>query len=334
MENIYLSTITPVYNGAKYLPELVKQLSEFKTQLKDYEPIKLVESIFVLDSPIDNSAEVLEELNKKYDWVKVITLSKNFGQHPATIAGILHSSGDWLVSLDEDLQHRPKDILKLLAKTVREKADVCYANPKKNTHASIVKDYLARWFKKSITIILGNKNVQYFNSFRLIRGNIGRAAASVCRHETYFDIALSWFTNRVCYVLTDLIDNRNQSNEGSGYTLWGLVRHAKRMLMSSKIKFLRIGIPIGILAFFLSLGLGAYALLSRLMNVSSEIHRGWASTILVILFFSGLISLLIGFTLETVSDLLVNANGKPTYFTIDRSKDEKLKEVLKKIDLD
>ena len=80
------------------------------------------------------------------------------------------------------------------------------------------------------------KNIQYFNSFRIIRGDLARASAAICRHETYYDIALSWFTKRCTNSVLPLVDNRNIGIVGaSGYSFWGLVRHAKRMLMSSKL---------------------------------------------------------------------------------------------------
>ena len=327
MADITISTVTPVYNGAKYLEKLVGELAAFKDHLEaNYPKIRMVESIFVLDEPKDNSAELLYELRKSNQWITVLELSRNFGQHPATICGVLHSSADWVVTLDEDLQHKPNNIIDLLKQVAPASSDICYANPESLTHKSVIKDFLARSFKRFMTSILSNENIEYFNSFRLIRGDIARAAAAICRHETYYDIALGWFTKRVTNTRLSLIDERNINNvEDSGYSFWGLVRHAKRMFMSSRVKIFRVGIPLGLIAFGISIALSIYAVSATLMKWDTVLNKGWTSTILTVLFFGGLTVLLISFILETISDIVLSVNGKPTFFVVDRSKDDILR---------
>lgn len=331
METLTISTVTPVYNGGKYLPSLIEELVEFRQHLSDtYPQIDLVECIFVLDEPKDNSPDILHTLEQQYPWVTVLTLSRNFGQHPATICGILHSSTDWVVTLDEDLQHRPIFIKDLLQAVVVNQADICYANPESSTHKNIIKDFLARTFKALMSRLLGNTNIQHFNSFRLMRGDVARAAAAICRHETYYDVALSWFTKRVEHTTLTLIDQRNIENvEDSGYSIWGLIKHAKRMFMSSKVKLFRFGIPLGLLAFGISIVLSFYAISATIMKWDTVLNKGWTSSMLTMLFFGGLTTLLLGFTLETISEVLLSVNGKPTFFVVDRSKDQILRSVFR-----
>lgn len=335
MAKVTISTVTPVYNGQKYLPKLVEELKKLKVNIdQNYDNIDLVQSIFVLDEPKDDSKAVLLELTEGFPWINILTLSTNFGQHPATICGILHTSGDWIVTLDEDLQHPPSSILQLLKIVAMESDDICYANPEKSTHKSIMRDWVSIKFKQIMGYLAQNENIRYFNSFRVIRGDIARAAASICRHETYFDIALGWFSKRVCNYIMPLKDIRNITNsKESGYSAWGLVRHAKRMLMSSKLKFLRVGIPLGLFSFFISICLTLFALGSLIMNIDTVLSTGWTSTILTVLFFGGLTSLLSGFILETVSEILQSVNGKPTFFVIDRSKDSVINQELEGLEI-
>lgn len=332
---VSISTITPVYNGSKYLADLVEELNVFRTHLEaNYPNLVCKESIFVLDDPIDNSEEILQPLEEKYPWITVLRLSRNYGQHPATICGILHSSTDWVVTLDEDLQHRPEFILQMLKEAVQGSLDICYASPESSTHKSVVKDFLALNFKRSMSKLLGNDNIKYFNSFRLMRGDVARAAAAICRHETYFDVALSWFTKRVGNVKLPLIDARNINNvDDSGYSIWGLIKHAKRMFMSSKVKLFRFGIPLGLVSFAVSIILAVYAISATLMKWETVLNKGWTSTILTVLFFGGLTTLLLGFTLESISEVLLSVNGKPTFFVVNRSKDKWLAEMLQSKDV-
>ena len=112
-----LSIIIPVFSGADYIENLFNRILKIKSDWDlELAPIQIEELIFVNDKSIDNSGLILDILVDKYYWVRVISLSKNFGQHPATIAGILHSSGNWVVTLDEDLQHPPEKIEIMLYK--------------------------------------------------------------------------------------------------------------------------------------------------------------------------------------------------------------------------
>ena len=125
---IRISTVTPVYSGSEYLGRLVEQLNELKLRLeKECDQLRLAESIFVIDGAIDDSEAKLLELKDLHDWVNVVSLSRNFGQHNATVAGILHTSGDWVVTLDEDLQHLPTEIPGMLMKAATERLDIVVA---------------------------------------------------------------------------------------------------------------------------------------------------------------------------------------------------------------
>jgi len=330
---VTISTVTPVFNGSAYLPNLVEELGRLRADLSKAQNIlSLAECIFVVDEAVDDSEKTLRALSEKHDWVQVITLSSNFGQHPATIAGMLYTSGDWVITLDEDLQHHPKYIPSLLAKSVEANSDICYAKSANNTHNSFMRDGLARMFKTIMSRTLDNPFTKDFNSFRVIRGEIARGAASVCRHDTYLDIALSWFTKRIVTQGIILYDDRNQNDGRSGYSFIGLVKHAKRMVMSSKIKFLRLAIPIGIIAFMTSMFIAVFMFLSAIMNFDMAAPKGWTTIILLVLSFGGITLAMLSIILESIGDLVLNTNGKPTFFVVDRSKDAELAKALSEID--
>ena len=94
-----VSIVIPVYSGASYLRELMQSIERLReTWVSDIAPICILEVIFVDDDSIDGSPKILNDFALIFHWVRVIHLSKNFGQHPATIAGILQTSGDWVVN--------------------------------------------------------------------------------------------------------------------------------------------------------------------------------------------------------------------------------------------
>lgn len=327
MDKVLLSVVVPVYQGTPYLRDLVSALSEVRERLDAAGgPVRLAEAIFVDDGSIDRSELVLRELARENDWITVITLSRNFGQHPATVAGILHASGDWVASIDEDLQHHPRHLTALLQHAVRNGSDIVYAKPEGAVHQALWRDAGSSAFKSFVSLITGNPFIRQFNSFRMMRGSIARAAASVCANDPYFDIAACWFTKRVGVLPLPMRDERFALSRASGYDFRSLLRHGARMMASSELKFLRFGAAAGALTLFASVVMSLAVIFLRFFRPETIEARGWVSLVLVTSFFGGLISFLAGIILELTTALSVRAKGKPTFFVVDRSRDEILRD--------
>ena len=330
-DKLILSLVTPVYRGEEYLEKLADSIDALRKEFEqENAPIELAEAIFVDDSSIDNSDEVLRMLEQKYSWVRVIYLSRNYGQHSATIAGILHSVGDWIATIDEDLQHHPVNIPLMLAQAVRESQDIVYAKPIDAVHGSWYRDVSSRAIKWFVSILVENDNVRKFNSFRLIRGSVARAAAAVACHDTYFDMALCWFSNRITGIRLNLKDSRYQQEAVSGYTFRALMAHSRRLLISSPSRLLRMSSVFGIMALAGSLVVAVFILFSKLMYPDTITVSGWTTLMIWVLFFGGLTSFMLGVMLEYFS-VVLQVQGKPSFFVIDRSSDSILNNWIARI---
>ncbi len=322
---LFISVVVPVYSGETYLPELVRQLDLVRTGWQAEEaPMDLAEVILVDDAAIDGSPVVIDRLAAEYNFVRALHLMRNFGQHPATIAGVLHSSGDWVVTMDEDLQHSPAEIEGLLASAVQAGADVVYAKPIGMVHQARSRDWASRYFKRLMVLLTGNPNIEHFNSFRLLRGSLARAASSVCGQETYFDVALSWFSNRVSYLPIELKDRRFINSGRSGYDFRRLLTHARRLLVSSQVKIIRLFGLVGVAVMLLSIVGAVWLVLQRLFISSEILPPGWTSQMLATLLFGGGVIFMLSLVLEYLSILVLAALGKPIFFTVDRSIDQRL----------
>lgn len=324
---IGLSTVTPVYRGEAVLTELVERLEAVRVDLeRGGGPLRLIESIFVDDGSVDGSARVLDELAHERPWMRVVTLSRNYGQHAATMAGIVHSSGDWVATLDEDLQHRPEHLLALLRAAVGAAIDVVYAEPEDPVHESWFRDLGSRGFKWLVSRLSGNEDVKLFNSFRMIRGSVARGASAVAAHDTYFDLAVTWFTSSIGSVPLPLRDRRYAEQRQSGYRLRSLLSHARRMLQSSNVKVVRLGAGLGFFAMLVAVLSILYTVTVKLIFPEMAAVSGWASVMVGVLFMGGLNALLAGLVLEHMSMLLMQSHGRPTFFVVDRSRDRELVE--------
>ncbi len=319
-----ISVVIPVYSGADHLVALNEALARERQRWQtEGAPFELGEAIFVDDASIDSSSEVLRDLDEKYDWIRVVTLARNFGQHPATIAGILHTSGDWVVTLDEDLQHDPAAIQSLLKIAAETNADIVYARPDGSVHGGY-RDVASRMYKRLMVTLTRKTEVASFNSFRLLRGSVARAAASVSGHETYYDIALGWFTDRFESVELPMTDSRYASSAQSGYSFSKLLSHARRLVISSQTKALRATALVGLLGVAVAMVFATRALI--IQTLSSSQVEGWTSLFAAILFFGGITSLILAVIVEYLTNVVLHLHGKPTFFAIDRSSDTELAE--------
>ena len=326
-QSVSISIIVPVYSGEDYLDQLALKIDEVREEWSEASaPFEIAEAIFVNDASIDGSFEILGRIERRFPWAEIVNLSRNFGQHQATVAGILHCSGDWVITIDEDLQHDPEHFEVLLKRATTGEFDVVYARPESAVHESFFRDRSSRLYKKIVSLATGNEFVPLFNSFRLIRGSIARASSSVCTHGTYFDISLGWFTDRVSCVDLPLKDKRYAEKTRSGYSFKKLLNHARRMIVSSETKLIRLGAIIGFIAMTIAAFIGIKILVLKLIVPESVPVQGWTSLFLALLFFGGLTAILLGIILEYLSVILLHIQGKPTFFVVDRERDSIIRE--------
>lgn len=332
LHEVTVSIVVPVYSGSEYLEDLIQEVESLRLrwEAKKLE-LALSELIFVLDAPIDNSRALLRELSAGRSWIRLVELSRNYGQHSATVAGILYSSSDWVVTLDEDLQHHPIHIETLLGKVFPDGMDIVYAQPEQSVHGGGYRDILSRSVKAIIAKVSGNSFVSNFNSYRLIRGDIARAASSVCGHHTYFDVALTWFTDRISAVSIPMSDDRFKTRNQSGYRLSTLVQHAKRLILTSDFRALRLATSISFAAFAAAVLYAAWVLYSKFLSDHPVVVEGWTSLMIVILGFGSVSIFMLGLIIEFMHMSVQQLQGKPTFFVVDRSFDAKLRLELEKL---
>jgi glycosyltransferase involved in cell wall biosynthesis len=184
-----ISVVVPVFNADKSLRELVSRLSPvLDTTCKNYEVI------LVNDGSEDRSWETIIELAAKHAWIRGIDLMRNYGQHNALLCGIRTAEYEIVVTLDDDLQHPPEEIPKLVQK-LAEDYDVVYGIPEKKQHgvwrnfASLV----TRWTMRST---LGSKVPNEFSAFRALRTQTREAFGQY--HSPFVDIEvlLTWASTR------------------------------------------------------------------------------------------------------------------------------------------
>lgn len=172
------SIVVPVYNSEHTLEELYNRIKNvFAGTLREEFEIILVD-----DSSRDNSFSVMEKLHHMDSRVKIIQLAKNFGQHPALLCGFAHVSGDFVITLDDDLQHPPEEIPKMVqAMNEHDDVDVIIAKYEGRKHNFIRR--LGTRISVYATSKMLNKDPNLeITSFRLMRRFIVDAILNTNTH--------------------------------------------------------------------------------------------------------------------------------------------------------
>ena len=162
---VHLSVVIPVYRAEDCLRELYRRLKlSLSLITKDYE-IVLVE-----DCGGDRSWKIMQELAAKDRRVKILQLTRNFGQHYAITAGIDHCGGEWVVVMDCDLQDQPEEIQKLYDKA-QEGFEVVLAH-RVDRQDAFLKRTTSRLFYKVFESLSGLPYNGEVGNFRIFSGNV------------------------------------------------------------------------------------------------------------------------------------------------------------------
>lgn len=309
-----ISVVVPVYKGEMSLPVLMEELRPFTapTITPAGHRIVVTEVILVHDNGPDASDVTIQRMHELYDFVRPIWLSRNFGQHAATLAGMSSSTGEWIITMDEDGQHNPAAIPDFVDTAMLERASLVYAKPTNPPPHGVLRNVASRGAKKVLSVLFGGTQSQDFQSYRLLRGVIGRRLAEFAVSGVYLDVALSWVTDRVAQVPVEL---REEGDRPSGYNYKSLFAHFWRMVLSSGTRGLRIVSLLGVTLAAVGILLALYFVVARLWG-DVEV-AGWTSQVVITLICSGAILVSLGIIAEYIGVTLNVAMGRPLYLVVD-----------------
>lgn len=294
-----ISIVVPVYRSAAILPELVAGIAETMAG----RPIEL---ILVCDASPDNSWSVICDLTKHYSFIEGIWLRKNTGQHNAIMAGLARSRGEVVVVMDDDLQHPPGEIPRLL-EALGNAADVCYVNYVQRKHV-FWKRLGSRFNDLAATLLLGKPNNLYLSSFKAMKRPIVEQVIKYDGPFAYVDGLVLDATSAITSV--DILHSERRSGEGT-YNLRRSVSLWLKMATSFSVFPLRVLFVLGSVVALGSMSVIIYVVFGKFHDPNLPI--GWSSTIAAIMFVGGLQMLGLGLVGEYLGRAYMKLNGKPQY---------------------
>ena len=308
-----VSVVVPVYQGERSLEALVDEIlpwtKEFLTP--GGRAARVAEVLFVYDHGPDQSDQVIRKLAARFDFVHAVWLSRNFGQHAGTLAGMASSGGDWIVTMDEDGQHDPAAIGSMLDVALDRQATLVYARPTNPPPHGFARNTSSRGAKWVTRKVLGGGQASNYHSFRLVLGEIGRSVAAYAGSGVYLDVALEWVSGEIAVCPVAM---RVEADRHSGYSVRSLASHFWRMVLTSGTRGLRMVSVLGGLLGLCGVAVAIWLVVSRL--ISDETPQGWTSTIVVVLVSGGAILVSLGIVAEYIGVAVNMAMGKPLYLIV------------------
>ncbi len=295
-----LSIVIPVYRSQQTLHEL------YNRTIAAVEPIEpLFEIIFVEDCGGDDSWQVIESLAKQDERVRGIKLSRNFGQHAATICGISKAIGDWVLTIDDDLEQSPEHIPALIRKA-REGFALVYGIYEERSHEGW-RNFTSSTARKLFTVAIPSLNHEY-TSFRLIARGVASKLAEFDSPFPFVDGYLSWLTNNYATVV---VRHDHRAHGASNYNFRKLLSHTINIFVTFSDLPLRMASWIGLFSAVVGMGWLSFILLRSFLGGISV--SGYASVMAGIILFGGIQLLILGIFGEYLGRMNFKSSKKPLF---------------------
>lgn len=299
--NVKISIVSPVYGAENLIEELVNRIISSVSKIeKDFE------IILVEDNSFDNSWRKIEEICLKHSNVVGIKLSRNFGQQHAIQAGLDCSKGDFVITMDCDLQDKPEEIYKLYNKA-QEGFDIVLASREKRQD-NFLKRFFSLIFYKVLGYLTETKQDSSVANFVLYQRAVVDTLSEFKDHKRYYPMLNKWVGFNSVKVN---VDHAERPEGKSSYNFKKRMKLAFDTILTFSDKPLRISVKMGATISFLAILLGVFAIYDYATGGVSV--QGWTSLAILITFFSGVIISVLGMVGLYVGKTFEAVKMRPTY---------------------
>lgn len=299
-----VSLVIPMYYEEEVAEECYKRTVTVLKQLENYE----YEMIFINDGSKDRTLEILENIAKIDNNVKVISFSRNFGHQAAVTAGLKEVTGDAIVIIDADLQDPPELIPEML-KLWEDGNEVIYGKRKKRSGESIFKLMTAKMFYKTLNALSDVDIPRDTGDFRLVDRKVVDTINAMPEHNKFLRGLFSW----VGYKQYAFEYERKERVAGkTKYPLKKMLKLASDGIISFSSKPIKLVGTLGIISIVISIAILIYALVSYIFKLN-QLSAGWTSIMCAVTFFAGVQLLSLWIMSEYIGRIYDESKGRPQY---------------------
>lgn len=302
-----LSFVIPCYRSEHTLPHVVTEINEKMAEMNRYE----YEIILVNDCSPDNTMDTIRQLCQEHSNIRGISFARNFGQHAALMAGLRHSSGDYVVCLDDDGQTPADEVDKLLDK-LEEGYDAVYAKYVQKHHSAF-RNLGSKVNERMTRMMLGKPADLYVSSYFAVKRFV---VEDMIRYENSYPYVIGLVLRATKNITNVIVNHRDREEGSSGYTLKKLLGLWFNGFTAFSVKPLRIATGIGGVCAAIGFSYGIYTIVKRL--IKPDVPMGFSSTMAALVFFGGMIMLMLGLIGEYIGRIYISLNNSPQYVIRER----------------
>ncbi len=297
-----ISFVIPCYRSEQTLPLVVAEIREKMTTMQQYQ----YDIFLVNDCSPDGTLEVIRRLCREDDKIKGIDFARNFGQHSALMAGLRYSDGDYVVCLDDDGQTPADEVDKLIG-SLEEGYDAVYARYDHKQHSAF-RDFGSALNERMTRMMLGKPAQLYVSSYFAVKRFV---VEDMIRYENSYPYVIGLVLRATGKIANVNVRHREREIGTSGYNLKRLVGLWFNGFTAFSVKPLRIATAMGAVSAAIGFLYGFYTIVKRL--VLPDVPMGFSSTMSAIVFFGGMIMLMLGLIGEYVGRIYISLNNSPQY---------------------
>ena len=297
-----ISYVIPCYHSSKTLPGVIKEIKVNMQKMQNYE----YEIVLVNDCSSDNTLDVIRTLCSENTNIIGISLAKNFGQHAALMAGYRNSSGDIVVSLDDDGQTPADEADRLIIK-LEEGYDVVYAEYENKRH-SFFRNIGSRMNSAMTVTMLDKPKDLYISSYFAARRFVIDEIVKYENPYPYVTGLVLRTTKNICNVK---VTHKARVNGQSGYSFRKLVHLWVNGFTSFSVKPLRFASVSGVMTAVAGFVYAVWTIIKKFVYPMAPV--GWSSTVAIILILGGMILFVLGMIGEYVGRIYICMNKSPQY---------------------
>ena len=297
-----LSFVIPCYCSENSVGNVISEKIQTVTEDGRYD----YEIICVNDYSKDNTLGVLKKLAEENKKIKVISFSKNFGQHSALMAGFNHAKGDIIVCLDDDGQNPPSEMFKLIDK-LEEGYDLVSAKYKEKKHSLIRKLGTKVSFWMSTNLIGKPKDID-LNSYYVFKRYI---VDEIIKYKNAYPFVHGLILRITRNMANVEIEHKEREHGASGYSLKKLFSLWLNGFTAFSEKPLRIASILGVLCSAAGFIYGIFTVINKIIN--PKVPVGYSSIMTAILVLSGIIMLFLGLLGEYIGRIYISINNAPQF---------------------
>lgn len=301
MSEYFYSVVIPVYKSQGTIARVVSSVKDFfLTNKLDFE------IILVNDGSPDSSWDVVSNLARAHPEVVAINLLKNYGQHNANLCGFREARGDFIITMDDDLQNPPEELGKLID-TIKEGYDLVLGRFESKQH-SLVRRFgsqLVGWLNRKVFEV---KADLVLSNFRIIRRDVVDRVCQDRSFSPYIPGLLLKNSSRYCNVQ---VKHLPRSEGKSNYTPRKILRLVATILFNHSSIPLRYGAAFGFLVAGGSFLMSLYFLVESMARGTHA--PGWASLVVLLSFFNGVLILLLSVIGEYIIRILREIGTQRSY---------------------